>query len=96
VLSERAGGYSSVRWTPGMIFKLLTLTQVDGAYLALGTPDGNVELWDVEAKRCLRSMPGHTGVINCLSWYDYLISSGGNVQLMFLFFLQIAGHYHQS
>ena len=43
----------------------------------MGTADGHIELWDAEAKRCLRRMSGHTREVTCLSWFEYLISSGG-------------------
>ncbi|KAM6948504.1 cell division cycle protein 20 homolog [Aplochiton taeniatus] len=48
----------------------------EGYYLAVGTSDGKVELWDVTLKKRLRSMASHTTRIPSLSWNDYILSSG--------------------
>ncbi|KAG8819461.1 ubiquitin-protein transferase activating protein, partial [Serendipita sp. 399] len=48
----------------------------DGAFLAIGMSNGDVELWDVEAERRLRTMTGHQAQVACLSWNNHVLSSG--------------------
>lgn len=48
----------------------------DGAYVAIGLSNGDVELWDVEADRRLRTMGGHQARVPSLSWNSHLLSSG--------------------
>lgn len=48
----------------------------EGNYLAVGTSDGKVQLWDVELQKRLRSMGSHTSRVGSLSWNDHILSSG--------------------
>ncbi|XP_028283650.1 cell division cycle protein 20 homolog [Parambassis ranga] len=48
----------------------------DGSYLAIGTSDCKVQLWDVENQKRLRSMASHTGRVSSLSWNEHILSSG--------------------
>lgn len=48
----------------------------DGRYLAVGTSDCKVQLWDVEQQKRLRSMASHTARVASLSWNDHILSSG--------------------
>lgn len=48
----------------------------DGAYLAIGTSTGAVELWDIEGNAKLRTMHGHQAQIPSLSWNGHILSSG--------------------
>ena len=48
-----------------------------GNYLAVGTSSGEVELWDVEAYKRTRVMPGHDARVASLAWNQYILSSGG-------------------
>lgn len=47
-----------------------------GQYMAVGTHDQLVKIWDVEAGRMVRSLRGHNGRVGSLSWNDQLLSSG--------------------
>ncbi|CAG0913183.1 unnamed protein product [Notodromas monacha] len=47
-----------------------------GSHLAVGTSNGEVWLYDVAASRRVRRMRGHTSRVPCLSWNEYVISSG--------------------
>lgn len=61
---------SSVSWMHG------------GTHVAVGTSTTEVQLWDVEQAKCLRTMTGHTLRVGSLSWNSYILSSGcrtGNI-----------------
>lgn len=47
-----------------------------GAHLAIGTASGQIQLWDVEHKKRLRTMGGHASRVSSLSWNSYICSSG--------------------
>ncbi|XP_053446570.1 cell division cycle protein 20 homolog B isoform X2 [Nycticebus coucang] len=51
----------------------------EGACLAVGTSEGDVQLWDVVTKRRLRNMPGHLSVVGALSWNNCILSSGSRL-----------------
>ncbi|KAJ2891548.1 WD repeat-containing protein slp1, partial [Coemansia aciculifera] len=55
---------ASVKWT------------TDGSYLALGTSDGDVQIWDAEPKRLIRTMAGHQARVGVMSWEKAMLSSG--------------------
>lgn len=48
----------------------------DGAYLAVGNDNGEVEIWDVEENKRVRIMGGHNARVSSLSWYGHILSSG--------------------
>ncbi|KAF7653013.1 hypothetical protein LDENG_00088200 [Lucifuga dentata] len=48
----------------------------EGNYLAIGTSDYKVQLWDVENQKRLRSMASHRTRVVSLSWNEYILSSG--------------------
>ncbi|WVF73161.1 hypothetical protein IAT40_007980 [Kwoniella sp. CBS 6097] len=48
----------------------------DGAFLAIGTDAGEVEVWDVEEGKKMRTMAGHGARIPSLSWFGHVLSSG--------------------
>ncbi|XP_041658449.1 cell division cycle protein 20 homolog [Cheilinus undulatus] len=48
----------------------------EGSYIAIGTSDGEVQLWDVDSQKHLRTMISHTARVGSLSWNDHILSSG--------------------
>lgn len=48
----------------------------DGHILAVGTVQGNVELWDCSKMKRLRIMAGHEMRVGSLAWNSYMVSSG--------------------
>lgn len=48
----------------------------DGHFLAVGTFDGDTQIWDVETKAKVRSMTGHVGRVGVLAWDKHILSSG--------------------
>ncbi|KAJ1926860.1 WD repeat-containing protein slp1 [Tieghemiomyces parasiticus] len=62
---ETPGEYvASVQWT------------ADGSYLAVGTSDGDTQIWDPETQRKMRSMAGHQARVSALAWDKHILSSG--------------------
>ena len=48
----------------------------EGNILAVGTSNGEVQLWDVEQKKRMRNMTSHVARVGVLSWNDHIVSSG--------------------
>ena len=48
-----------------------------GNYMAVGTSDHKVQIWDVEKHKQLRSMDGHSARVGALAWNGPMLSSGG-------------------
>ena len=47
-----------------------------GNYMAVGTSDNKVQIWDVEKLKQVRSMSGHKARVSSLSWNGPTLSSG--------------------
>jgi cell division cycle protein 20 (cofactor of APC complex) len=47
-----------------------------GAHLAIGTAGADVQLWDCERARQIRSMKGHAGRVGALDWNAHILTSG--------------------
>lgn len=48
----------------------------EGHYLAVGTSDCKVHLWDVANEKRLRTMSGHSARVGSLCWNEHVVSSG--------------------
>lgn len=48
----------------------------DGSYLAVGTSEHQVQLWDVVQKKRLRTLTSHSSRVCSLSWNAHMLSSG--------------------
>lgn len=48
----------------------------EGNFLAVGTSEGAIEIWDVFQEKRLRTMTGHSGRVGSLSWNSHILSSG--------------------
>ncbi|XP_069718507.1 cell division cycle protein 20 homolog [Phaenicophaeus curvirostris] len=63
--TEHVADYvSSVSWGNG------------GSCLAVGLSNGEVQLWDVERRKRVRTLSSHMSHVGCLSWNSYILSSG--------------------
>ena len=49
----------------------------EGNYMAVGTSDHKVQIWDVEKLKQVRSMDGHRARVSSLAWNGPTLSSGG-------------------
>lgn len=56
---------TSVNWTQ------------QGKHLAVGSESGEVQIWDKEKCRKLRTMTGHEGKVCSIAWNGYVLSTGG-------------------
>ncbi|KAG0199770.1 ubiquitin-protein transferase activating protein [Mortierella sp. GBA30] len=63
-LPGNTDGIASVSWA------------YDGLFLAIGTFDGDTQIWDIETKSKVRSMTGHLARVGVLSWDKHILSSG--------------------
>ena len=64
----------------------------DGSYVSIGTTLAEVQIWDVEAGRQVRSMSGHMARVSALSWNSHLVSSGGRDSLIINHDIRVARH----
>ena len=54
-------------------------------YLAVGTHSNSIQLWDTEAKRCVRKLNGHTNRVSSMTWNTskkWLTSGGRDSQIL--------------
>lgn len=65
----------------------------EGTYLAVGTSDCKVQLWDVENQKRLRSMASHTARVGSLSWNDHILSSGSRSGHIHHHDVRVADHH---
>lgn len=65
----------------------------EGNYLAIGTSDCKVQLWDVENQKRLRSMTSHTSRVGSLSWNDHILSSGSRSGMIHHHDVRVADHH---
>jgi len=78
---ERENGYASaVSWSE------------DGNFAAIGTSWNEVELWDVNQKKKLRTMAGHTARVGALSWNSFLLASGSRSGAIHHHDVRVANH----
>lgn len=50
--------------------------QHGGNHLAVGTSNNEVQLWDAEAGKLLRTMRGHSARVGSLAWNNHILTSG--------------------
>jgi cell division cycle protein 20 (cofactor of APC complex) len=63
-----------------------------GNYMAVGTSDNKVQIWDVEKLKQVRSMQGHRARVSSLSWNGPLLSSGGRDSMIMHHDVRCAEH----
>uniref|UniRef100_A0A4W5Q2F1 Cell division cycle 20 homolog n=1 Tax=Hucho hucho TaxID=62062 RepID=A0A4W5Q2F1_9TELE len=65
----------------------------EGNFLAIGTSDCKVQLWDVENQKRLRSMASHTARVGSLSWNNHILSSGSRSGHIHHHDVRVADHH---
>ena len=48
----------------------------NGFNLGIGLPNGSIQLWDINKKMKLRDIDAHDKRVSCISWNNYVLSSG--------------------
>ena len=48
----------------------------NGICLGVGLPNGLIQLWDINKKLKIRDIEAHEDRVSCLSWNEYILSSG--------------------
>ena len=49
----------------------------DGSFLALGTSDSKVQIWDASRSKQVRELLGHTNRVSSVAWNGTILSPGG-------------------
>ncbi|KAM9252708.1 cell division cycle protein 20 homolog B isoform 1-T1 [Dugong dugon] len=65
----------------------------EGTCLAVGTSEGEVQLWDVVTKKRLRNMLGHLSVVGALSWNHCFLISGSRLGHVYHHDVRVALHH---
>jgi cell division cycle protein 20 (cofactor of APC complex) len=71
---------SSVQWS------------ADGSHLAIGTGQGNTQIWDLESAIKVRTMSGHASRVGVLSWDKHIVSSGSRDGSIWHHDVRVANH----
>ncbi|XP_029474500.1 cell division cycle protein 20 homolog [Rhinatrema bivittatum] len=65
----------------------------EGNYLAVGTSNNEVQLWDVQQQKRLRNMISHSARVGALSWNNHILSSGSRTGHIHHHDVRIAQHH---
>ncbi|KAM6996759.1 cell division cycle protein 20 homolog [Passerculus sandwichensis] len=65
----------------------------DGDYLAVGTSSAEVQLWDTEQQKRLRTMTSHCARVGTLSWNSCILSSGAQTGHIHHHDVRVAEHH---
>ena len=65
----------------------------DGSHLAIGLSNNDVQLWEVERKKCVRTMKGHLARVGALAWNSHVLSSGSRDSNIFHHDVRVAQHH---
>lgn len=74
----------SLRWVP------------DGRYIAVGTSNAEIQLWDVTESKRLRVLTSHAARVGSLCWNDHILSSGSRDGFIHHHDVRIAEHLVRS
>jgi cell division cycle protein 20 (cofactor of APC complex) len=68
----------------------------EGSRIAVGTTDNAVSIWDLDTKKKLRIMNGHSARVGSLAWNNHILSSGSRDTMIFHHDVRIRDHIQQS
>jgi len=87
------GSITQLMQTQGEQTHVTSLSWVqEGNYMAVGTSDHKVQIWDVERLKQVRCMNGHRARVSSLSWNGPLLSSGGRDSVVMHHDVRVAEH----
>jgi WD40 repeat protein len=61
---------TAVKWSEG------------GDHIAIGCADNTIQLWDVTAQKCVRTMDGHLARVTAMDWNKHVLTSGSRDALI--------------
>ncbi|KAK2727573.1 hypothetical protein QYM36_008153, partial [Artemia franciscana] len=94
IWNAAAGDVSQIMETDGDEDYICSVNWIkEGNLLAVGTAEGVVQLWDIEASRRLRMMAGHYARVGCLSWNEHILSSGSRSGNIHHHDVRVANHH---
>lgn len=64
-----------------------------GSFLAIGTNNAEVQLWDTERLKQVRNMKGHKARVGSLAWNEYVLSSGSRDSQIHNHDVRVAQHH---
>lgn len=64
-----------------------------GSILAVGSSNGQVQLWDVAQAKCVRVMGGHAARVGSLAWNSFILSSGSRSGAIHHHDVRVASHH---
>ncbi|CAG9462587.1 unnamed protein product [Pedinophyceae sp. YPF-701] len=64
----------------------------DGKHLSIGTANAEVQLWDCNRAKQIRSLRGHTARVSALAWNGHTLSSGGRDSLILNHDVRVRDH----
>ena len=64
----------------------------EGNHLAVGISDGDIQLWDTDRVKRLRTMAGQSGRVGALSWNSYILTGGTKSGLIQSHDVRVASH----
>ncbi|XP_043941343.1 cell division cycle protein 20 homolog [Protopterus annectens] len=65
----------------------------EGSFLAVGTSNATVQIWDVTQQKRLRVMSSHSSRVGVLSWNNYILSSGSRTGHIHHHDVRVAEHH---
>lgn len=68
----------------------------DGTHIAIGTSDNDIQLWNIESKKQIRTMKGHSSRISSLAWNTHILTSGSRDTNIFHHDVRIAKHHFDT
>lgn len=55
----------------------------DGSHIAVGTDDTDVQLWDIQKCKQVRSLKGHSARVGAMAWNSWMLSTGSRDSYIF-------------
>lgn len=68
----------------------------DGSYLAVGSSDSTVQIWDVGREKRMRMFASHTGRVSSVAWSKHVLSSGSSDGAIHTHDVRVAKHHISS
>ncbi len=66
--------------------------QGNSNYLAIGTNDAEIQIWDLERVKAIRTMTGHAARVSTMDWNQHILSSGSRDSMIFHHDVRVASH----